>query len=121
MHAPFRAPSSRVLRTWILLLAGAQLADVLTTWVDMEHGGIEANRFVSALLAVGGLGLVFVLKLLLVMAMGISCLLIKRYADRHPSFQARAANAFVWRAMQLSVVGLVVVALHNAAVLAQIA
>ena len=108
------------LKTWILLLAGAQAADVFTTWVDMEHGGVEANRIVSSLLGVGGLGLVFFLKLLLVVAMGIACLLVKRYADSHPSFSARAAHAFVWRAMQLSVVGLVLVALHNAAVLAQI-
>jgi hypothetical protein len=121
MHAQFHAPSSRLLKVWILLLAGAQLADVLTTGVDMAHGGIEANRFVSALLAVGGLGLVFVLKLLLVAAMGIACLLLKRYADNHPSFQSRAAHAFVWRAMQLSVIGLVVVALHNTALLAEIA
>jgi len=47
--------------------------------------------------------------------------ILKRYSDSHPSIQARAAHAFVWRAIQISVVGLVVVAVHNTALLAQIA
>lgn len=121
MQAREIGPTSRVLTTWILLLAGAQMADVITTGVDMAYGGSEANRLVAALLSHGGLALVFALKLLLVVAMGVACLILKRYADSHPSFQARAAHAFVWRAIQISVVGLVVVAVHNTALLAQIA
>lgn len=121
MQARYDAPTSRLVTTWILLLAGAQLADVITTGVDMAYGGSEANRVVAALLSHGGLALVFVLKLLLVAAMGIACFILKRYADSHPSFQARAAHTFVWRAIQLSVLGLVVVAVHNTALLAQIA
>ena len=121
MEARDGAPTNRVLTIWILLLAGAQLADVITTGVDMAYGGSEANRVVAALLSHGGLGLVFVLKLLLVAAMGIASLILKRYADSHPSVQTRAAHTFVWRAIQLSVVGLIVVAVHNTALLAQIA
>jgi hypothetical protein len=121
MHARFRAPSRRVLATWILLLAGAQLTDVVTTGADLAHGGVEANRLVADLLAVGGLGLVFGLKLLLVVAMAMACLVLKRYAESHPSLQARAAHAFVWRVIQMSVLGLVLVAVHNTAILAQIA
>jgi len=120
MQVRSSVPDSRLLKTWILLLALAQLADVLTTGVDMAYGGVESNRFVSVLLDIGGLGLVFLLKLMLVAAMGIACLVLKRYADGHPSFQAWAAHAFVWRALQLSVIGLVLVALHNTALLAQI-
>ena len=97
------------------------MADVITTGVDMAYGASEANRLVAGLLSHGGLALVFVLKLLLVAAMGVACLILKRYADTHPSFQSRAAHAFVWRAIQISVVGLVVVAVHNTALLAQIA
>jgi hypothetical protein len=121
MRGRFRVPTSRTLSTWILLLACAQLADVVTTWVDMSHGGVEANAVVGTILAHGGLGLVAALKLALVLAMGISCQALNRYASDHPTFQARAAHAFVWRATQLSVLGLVVVALHNTALLAQIA
>src|SRR6266513_936856 len=117
MPARFRVPSSRLLATWILLLAGAQLAAVVTTGIDLAHGGVEANRLVAGLLAMGGLGLVFVLKLLLVLAMATACIVLKRYATTHPSAQARAPHAFVWRVIQMSVVGLLLVALHNSAVL----
>lgn len=121
MRVPFSVPSSRVLATWILLLAGAQIADVVTTGVDLAHGGVEANRLVADLLARGGLELVFGLKLLLVAAMAIACFVLSRYASAHPSLHARAAHAFVWRAIQVSVVGLLLVAAHNTALLAQIA
>jgi hypothetical protein len=110
-----------LLATWILLLAGAQVADVLTTGVDMAYGATEANRLVAALLALGGLGLVFGLKLLLVGALAATCVVLKQYADNHPSLAARAAHAFVWRAIQISALGLVIVAVHNTALLAQIA
>ena len=119
MQARFKAPSSRLLAIWILLLAAAQLADVVTTGVDMAYGGVEANRLVATLLSLGGLGLVFFMKLLLVVAMALACLVLKRYAEAHPTLHARAAHAFVWRAIQLSVLGLVMVAVHNTAVLAQ--
>ncbi|TMC14514.1 MAG: hypothetical protein E6J29_02975 [Chloroflexi bacterium] len=119
MQARFKAPSSRLLAIWILLLAGAQLADVITTGVDMAYGGVEANRLVASLLSLGGLGLVFFLKLILVLAMALACIVLKRYAESHPTLHARAAHAFVWRAIQLSVLGLVMVAVHNTAVLAQ--
>lgn len=121
MGGSFTGPSSRLLGTWILLLTAAQMADVITTGVDMAHGGIEANHLVATLMNVGGLQLVFVLKLLLVLALSVAVLLLKRYADRHPSPGARAAHAFVWRAIQISVVGLVLVAVNNTALLAQIA
>jgi hypothetical protein len=120
MHAHPTAPASRLLGTWILLLAGAQVADVLTTAVDLARGGIEANGLVSSLLSIGGLGLVLAFKVLLVAAMAIACLALQRYAEEHPNFRARVTLAFVWRALQLSVVGLVVVAVHNTALLVQI-
>ena len=53
--------------------------------------------------------------------MGLACVALKRYALLHPTLPARAAHAFVWRAIQVSVLGLVLVAVHNTAVLAQIA
>src|SRR5689334_5972001 len=107
MQARFKAPSGRLIGIWILLLAAAQLADVFTTGVDMAYGGIEANRLVAGLLALGGLGLVFFMKLILVLAMGLACVVLRRHAESHPTLHARAAHAFVWRAIQLSVLGLV--------------
>jgi len=120
MYAAPKAPASRLFSIWIVLLAAAQVADVLTTGVDMSRGGVEANRLVSTLLEVGGLGLVAGLKLLLVAAMALACLQLQRYANVHSSLQVRAAHTFVWRALQLSVVGLVLVAVHNTALLVQI-
>lgn len=121
MEASFKAPSSQLLGTWILLLVAAQMADVITTGVDMAYGGIEANHLVATLMNLGGLQLVFILKLLLVLALATAVLLLKRYADAHPSPGARAAHAFVWRAIQISVIGLVLVAVNNTALLVQIA
>ncbi len=114
-------PSKRVLAAWIFLLAFAQLADVLTTGADMSRGGVEANGLVVHLLAVGGLGLVAFAKLLLVLAMTVAAALVHAYAVRHPGETTDAVHAFLWRSMQLSVIVLVLVAVHNTALLAQIA
>src|SRR5260221_4486477 len=121
MHARSRAPSPRLLATWVPILAGAQIADVITTGVDMAYGASEPIRNVAALLSLGGLRLVFGLKLLLVGALAAACLVLKQHAEAHPTLAARAAHAFAWRAIQISALGLLTVALHNTALLALIA
>ena len=114
-------PSRQVLTAWIFLLALAQAADVITTGADMSRGGVEANGLVVQLLAVGGLGLVAFAKVLLVAAMAIAAMLIHNYATRHPNETTRTVHAFLWRSVQVSVVVLVLVAVHNTALLASIA
>jgi len=114
-------PSRRILGAWVILLAFAQLADVLTTGADMSRGGVEANAVVGHLLAVGGLGLVAVAKLLLVIAMAIAAAVVHEYTIRNPSESTRTVHAFLWRSMQASVIILILVAVHNTALLAQIA
>lgn len=111
-------PSRRVIAAWVFLLAFAQIADVLTTGVDMSRGGIEANGVVVHLLALGGLGLVAFAKLLLVLAMAIAANLVHSYTRRHPSDNTRMVQAVLCRALQASVVILVLVAVHNTALLA---
>jgi len=113
-------PSFRLLAVWIALLALAQICDVITTGADMARGGVEGNALVGTLLGMGGLGLVFVLKLALVGAMAIVSLLVQFYAMRNPGRASQQAYHFVWRALQVSVVGLLVVAVHNTALLAVI-
>lgn len=105
---------------WILLLAGAQAADVLTTAVDMARGGIEANLVVVHLLGLGGMGLVIACKLALVAAIALAVLLLQRLAWRQPMRSVMAAQRMVWRGLQTAVLGLLLVAGHNAVLLYQI-
>jgi hypothetical protein len=115
-----RLPDPRLLGVWILLLAGAQAADVLTTAVDLQRGGIEANHLVANLLGMGGIGLVLFLKLMLVAAISVAVCLLQRYARRQPMFAVVTAHRLVWRGIQISVIGLLLVAVHNTLLLAQI-
>jgi hypothetical protein len=110
----------RRLTAWIGLLALAQTTDVVTTAADLARGGVEANAVVQTLLGVGGLGLVLGLKLALVGAMAMASLLVQLYVIRHPGSSAARAQVFVWRSLQVSVVGLILVAVHNLALLAVI-
>jgi len=49
-------------RRALIVLAVAQLADVLTTAYDLAHGGVEANPIIRTAIAVGGIPAMFVLK-----------------------------------------------------------
>jgi hypothetical protein len=81
---------------------------------------VEANAVVQTLLGVGGFGLVLGLKLALVGAMAMASLLVQLYLIRHPGPSAARAQVFVCRSLQVSVVGLMLVAVHNVALLAVI-
>jgi hypothetical protein len=50
------------MRRALIVLALAQLADVLTTAYDMAHGGVEANPIIRTAIAVGGVPAMFTLK-----------------------------------------------------------
>jgi hypothetical protein len=102
------------------LLAGGQLADLLTTHVDMSRGAVEANQMAASLMSSGGLVLLTIVKLLLVAAMTIAVILVESYAGIYPGRRARMARSVVWGGLQVSVVILAATALHNVAVLAQI-
>ena len=106
---------------WIGLLGLAQLADLLTTQADMARGGVEANWVAAGLLAVGGLGLLWVVKLGLVAAMGTAALLTARYrGTEQDGLPAGLVEALVWRGIQVCVVVLAVTAVHNAMILGQL-
>lgn len=116
------APSQRFVGIWIGLLALAQVADLVTTQVDMAHGGMEANQFAAALIDKGGLSLLWLVKLALVAAMAGSALLVRRYWLRSAMADPRAAvaQAVIWRCTQVCVVVLALTALHNFQVLTEI-
>jgi hypothetical protein len=101
---------------WVLLLALGQLADLLTTQAAMARGAIESNSVAAGLLAAGGLGLLWLIKGSLVVAMTAAMLLVRRYWAA-PERRAAFAGALVWRGLQLCVVVLAVTAIHNLSVI----
>jgi hypothetical protein len=110
----------RSLTIWVALLAQAQMADVITTQADTFRGGIEANHAAAFIMQVGGLGLFWVLKLLLVLGMALAVSLAFRYRDRHPGRNAELCVGLVARTIQLCVVVLTITVLGNASVAAQL-
>src|SRR2546423_10629992 len=64
---------------WLLMLSLGQLADLLTTQAAMARGAVEANSVAASVLSTGGLGLLWVVKGSLVLAMGVAVLLVRRY------------------------------------------
>lgn len=109
-------PDRSRLVAWLGLLALAQTCDVLTTWADMDRGGVEANRLTAMLLGVGGLGLLWLVKFSLVAAMTLAVILTRRQL-LHGGSGGSLAQAAVWRGLQISVLMLVAISIHNVAVL----
>ncbi len=116
---PPTAPSPRLIGFWLVLLAAAQVADLVTTQVDMQVGGIEGNQVAAQLIQAGGIGLLWVVKLALVVAMACSAVLVRRYWLRHPDHRAAAATSVIWRCTQLCVLVLALTAVNNVHVLHQ--
>src|SRR2546423_5604065 len=90
---------------WLLMLSLGQLADLLTTQAAMARGAVEANSVAASVLSTGGLGLLWVVKGSLVLAMGVAVLLVRRYwlgTER----RGHGAGAPVRRGPPLSVGGL---------------
>jgi hypothetical protein len=115
-----RTISLRRLVAWISLLALSEIADLLTTQAAMARGGIEANRVTAGLIAIGGLGLLWLVKGLLVAAMAGAVWIVGRcWSESHDQRWA-VAGSVVWRGLQLCVVVLALTALHNLSVLRQL-
>ena len=110
----------RELTIWLALLAQAQMADVITTQADTFRGGIEANQAAAFVMQVGGLGLFWVLKLLLVLGMAFAAWLAFRYRERHPGGHAELCVGMVARTMRLCVLLLTLAVLGNASVAAHL-
>lgn len=107
------APPGRLLVCWIGLLGLAQVADLLTTQISMQAGGLEGNAVAAQLMQTGGLGLLWVVKLTLVLAMGSSAILVRRIWLQRADRRAAAAATVIWRCTQLCVVVLALTALNN--------
>jgi hypothetical protein len=96
------------------------MADVITTQADTLRGGIEANQFASFVLDVGGPGLFWVMKSLLVVGMALVVWLAVRFGRQYPGERAQLCLKLVARTMQCCVVLLTITVLGNASVAAQL-
>ena len=112
--------SGRVVAIWIGILALAQVADLLTTQVDMAAGGVEANWVAASVMQAGGLALLWIVKLGLVAAMAVAAVLVTRYRKGDSGGRADLVHALVWRGIQGCVLVLAFTALHNVAILGQL-
>ena len=119
MLSPLLRVRDRPWLSWILLLACGEAADLATTKVDIARGALEGNGTVVNLMQAGGFGLVFGVKLLMVLAMVGIVLLVLRYTSSQGG-QGHVVRRVVWHGLQLCVVVLMVTDMHNAVVLAQI-
>jgi Domain of unknown function (DUF5658) len=113
-------PTTERVLGWIGLLTLAQLADLLTTHIDMKFGAVEGNQIAATLLQQGGLAYLFAVKLLLVIALIAVALLIRRYRDQSPGRRSDLAQVLLWRGVQLCVLVLAGTALYNFALLGEI-
>ena len=118
--APSRGLSRKLLLFWIGLLSLAQIADLVTTQIDMSQGGVEANLVAAELMALGGIGLLSVVQIGLVVAMAIAVVVIDRFGRKERGSTAAMAHVLIWRATQVCVIVLAATALHNAILLGQL-
>jgi len=109
--------SERLVLHWLGLLGLAQVADLVTTQVDLARGGVEANQAAAVLLAVGGVGLLWAVKLCLVAAMGLAVMVAWGPRWRGGEAPRPFVQQLVWRGIQGCVAVLAVTAAHNLAVL----
>jgi hypothetical protein len=104
---------------WTALLLASQATDVLTTAIDRALGALEAMPVTDQLLGLGGIGLLWSTKLLLVVAAGTALFLTARWTmrDRHAS---RITFRFCLVAVQGATLGLAGVSLSNLALLSSL-
>jgi hypothetical protein len=115
-----RLSRSRVI-TWVVLLALAQVADLVTTQAAMSRGAIEGNMIASGIMGAGGLALLWLVKGMLVAAMAVAVCLVRRYWDSARDGRGTIAATLVWRGLQVCVAVLGFTAIHNVAVMTGIA
>ena len=97
---------------WTGLLLASQATDVLTTTLDRTRGALESMPASAQLLELGGIGLFWSTKLLLVAAAGIALLVAARWA-RGDQRASRITFRFCLVAVQAATLGLAWVSLTN--------
>lgn len=110
--------SGRREAVWIGLLALAQLADVVTTWVGLAHGNVEGNPQAANVLGVGGIVLLWLMKFSLVAAIAVVLLLSRRAMlqaerDGAEGLMVRLPHFVALRGTQAAVVVLSAISVNN--------
>jgi hypothetical protein len=101
---------------WTVLLTAGQALDVITTSLDRARGALEAMPVSSGLLDQGGIGLLWVTKLLLVAAAATALILTARWI-RSGGRTATVVFRLALVSVQAVTIGLVVVSLVNTVLL----
>ena len=105
---------------WASLLLATQAVDVITTAADQARGTVEAIVPSANILALGGIGFLFAVKLLVAMAaaagLALAALLIRPEVGA-----SRATFRFGLVAVQAATLGVVWVTLGNVALLSSLA
>jgi hypothetical protein len=104
---------------WAALLATGEALDVLTTAQDSARGQLEAMPISAGLLDHGGIGLLYAVKLLLVVAAGIVLMLTARWI-RLGSPGARTVFRVSLICVQAATIGLTAASLSNVILLGSV-
>jgi hypothetical protein len=97
---------------WTALLLASQATDVLTTALGKARGALESMPASAHLMELGGIGLFWSAKLLLVAAAGIALLVTARWA-RRDQLASRTIFRFCLIAVQAATLGLAWVSIKN--------
>ncbi|MGH7777134.1 MAG: hypothetical protein ACREPI_08160 [Candidatus Dormibacterales bacterium] len=106
-------PLGRRYATWFCLLVGGQVTDVLTSGAGMQRGTVEANAVAGAIIATGGLLLLWLVKMVIAGLIGAAALAARRHARLHPGHRADVLLRLIWRGTQLCVVALILISINN--------
>jgi hypothetical protein len=106
---------------WSGLLLGSQAADTLTTAIDRARGAVEAMPVSAELLAVGGVALLWVFKVMIVAAAAAALIAAARRVREDPHRYSRLTFRFSLIAVQAVTICLAAVSLSNVALLGSIA
>lgn len=110
-------PSGRRAALWIGLLVAAQVADLLTTAIDLRRGGHEVQPITSEMLGRGGVPLLFLVKLSLVIALAIAMVITLRWARAGDARGPARLYRVLLLLIQISVVSLTAISINNTALL----
>jgi hypothetical protein len=105
---------------WSGLLLGSQATDTLTTALDRARGAVEAMPVSARVLEVGGITLLWTLKVMIVASAAAALIAAARKVREDPHHLSRLTYRFSLVAVQSVTIGLAFVSLNNLVLLGSI-